>query len=429
MIHVVKNERMVIPPEGLIFGCVLRDVWGQFFVGSFLGFLPLGRFVIMKNGGIVADSELTSQDVQRLLQEDSPEVRAHLAVKIAQRFDQSNLSEKERDVAEQIFRLMVRDAEVRVREALSLHLKDNPMLPHDVAVSLARDVERVSVPLLQSSDVLTDSDLIEIVRGQASFDALKAIAGRHVVSSGVADELVQKADADVAATLAANEGAQLSEKSLLEIIGRFGDDEQVHTPLALRAHLPLTVCERLVHHVSEVLKDHILKHHELSPDLATDLVMHTRERAVITLSTESSEDDVERLVYQMAEHERLTSSIIVRAVCMGDLSFFEHALACKSGLSVVNVRRLIHDTGVLGLKAIFDKCSLPSKIFPAVRAAVDAIAETGFDGGNHDIERYQRRVLERVLTQYGDLGVDFEEADLDYLLARIEKMPSFSDGS
>ena len=90
---------------------------------------------------------------------------------------------------------------------------------------------------------------------------------------------------------------------------------------------------------------------------------YTRERAVVTLSSESSEDDVERLVNQMAEHSRLTPSIIVRAVCVGDLSFFEHALACKSGLSVVSVRRLIHDTGALGLKAIFDKCALPSKIF------------------------------------------------------------------
>ena len=107
------------------------------------------------------------------------------------------LSVAERDTVEQIFRLMVRDAELRVREALALHLKDNPMIPHDVAVSLARDAERVSVPLLQTSDVLTDVDLIEIIHGRTNPDILKAIAERHSVASGVADELVQKGNADV----------------------------------------------------------------------------------------------------------------------------------------------------------------------------------------------------------------------------------------
>ena len=60
-------------------------------------------------------------------------------------------------------------------------------------------------------------------------------------------------NADVAASLAANEGADLSETSLLKIVERFGDDERVIIPLAQRAYLPVTVSERLVHHVSETL--------------------------------------------------------------------------------------------------------------------------------------------------------------------------------
>ena len=88
---------------------------------------------------------------------------------------------------------MVHDAEIRVREVLALYPEGQPkMIPHDVAVSLAHDAKRVSVSLLQTSDVLTDMDLIEIIHGRTDPDILKAIAGRCSVSSGVADELAQK---------------------------------------------------------------------------------------------------------------------------------------------------------------------------------------------------------------------------------------------
>jgi hypothetical protein len=36
-----------------------------------------------------------------------------------------------------------------------------------------------------------------------------------------------------------------------------------------------------------------------------------------------------------------------------------------------------------------------------------------YDGGENDLERYSRRIIKRVLTQYGDLGVD-----LEYLLKK-----------
>lgn len=371
----------------------------------------------------MAEVKLTADDVRRLLDNPSGEVRADTAGKLARQFEEAGLSESERKLAEDIFRLMVRDAEVRVREALATNLKENPLVPHDVAVALARDVDAVALPMLEFSQVLSPADLIGIVR---SHDPAKqqAVARRREVQAEVADALVEEGDADVAATLAANSGAVLSDESLLKMVDRFGDDARVQVPLVHRAHLPVTVSERLVHRVSEHLKDYILRHHELPGDMAADLVLQSRERATITLSSESTEDEVEALVRQMADNGRLTPSIILRAICMGDLKFFEYALAVKAGLTVLNARQLIHDAGPLGLKGLYDKAALPHGFYPAMRAAVDVVHETDFDGRDNDRERYSRRVLERVLTQYGDLGVEFERGDLEYLLAKMGQMPA-----
>src|SRR5262245_28151835 len=97
---------------------------------------------------------LTEADVSRLVANPSGEIRAETAAKVADAFELGALSPAERELAAQIFRLMVRDAEVKVREALSSHLKSSATLPHDIALQMAKDVEQVALPVLEFSEVL-----------------------------------------------------------------------------------------------------------------------------------------------------------------------------------------------------------------------------------------------------------------------------------
>ncbi len=366
---------------------------------------------------------LTKEDVSKLLADPSGENRAETAAKIAADFGEGTLTEAERKMAEEIFRIMVKDAEVRVREALAQNLKENPAVPHDVAVTLAKDVDSVALPVLQFSEVLSDEDLIEIVRSQGAPKQV-AIANRSKVSEAVSSALVETENEKVVTTLVANIGAEISEKSLHKVVENFGDTEAVQVAMVHRPKLPVTVAERLVTLVSENLKEELAKRHELSSSLATDLILQSRERATITLSGESDDDDVGRLIRQLRENGRLTPSIVLRALCMGDLNFFETAICELAEVPLVNGRQLIHDSGPLGLKALYEKTGLPEAHFPAVRAAIDVAREIDYDGRENDCERYSRRMIERILTQYGDLGVDFDSDDLEYLLAKMNELPA-----
>ncbi len=366
---------------------------------------------------------LTKEDVSKLLADPSGENRAETAAKIAADFGEGTLTEAERKMAQEIFRIMVNDAEVRVREALAHNLKENPAVPRDVAVTLAKDVDSVALPVLQFSEVLSDEDLIEIVRSQGAAKQV-AIASRSKVSEEVSSALVETENEKVVTTLVANIGAEISEKSLHKVVENFGDTEAVQDAMVHRPKLPVTVAERLVTLVSEHLKEELAKRHELSSSLATDLILQSRERATITLSGESDDDDVGRLIRQLRENGRLTPSIVLRALCMGDLNFFETAICELAEVPLVNGRQLIHDSGQLGLKALYEKTGLPEAHFPAVRAAIDVARETDYDGRENDRERYSRRMLERILTQYGDLGVEFDSDDLEYLLAKMNELPA-----
>ena len=307
---------------------------------------------------------LTIADVTHLLEDPSPQARAATAGKIAQQFTRGDLSARERKITEDIFRILLRDVEIKVRSALAEHVKDAKMLPRDVAVTLARDVDVVAVPVLEHSAVLTDDDLIDIVR---AFGATKqrAIARRKVVSHSVAAALVDTGDEDVVGDLLANAGADISEKALQKVLDTLGDRERLHAPLVARPRLPLRVAERLVTLVASHLQEQLVMHHELSPSTASDIIMASRERAIIGLmSPDVSITDVVDLVRQLSRSGRLTPSIILRALCSGDTRFFEASMAVLSGVPLANAQALIYDAGRLGLKGIFDKAGLPRRPVP-----------------------------------------------------------------
>ena len=371
----------------------------------------------------MTNKKLTKEDVSKLLSDPSVETRADMAAKVAGDFDANALSENERRLAEEIFHVMVKDAEVRVREALALNLKENAGVPHDVALSLAKDVETVALPMLQFSEVLTDEDLIQIVASQSPAKQV-AIAKRAQVSEGVSEALVDAGNEEAVTSLVANVGAAISEKSLQKVVDDLGEREAIQDAMVHRPSLPVAVSERLVTVVSEKFLGELIKRRDLPEDVVTDMILQARERAVISLSTDSDEADVGTLVRQLNENGRLTASIMLRGLCMGDLTFFEAALAERAGVSLTNARQLIHDSGSLGLRTICRQANIPVQQLIAVRAAIDVSEEMEYDGREHDRERYSRRMIERIMTQYDDLGVEFESSDLNYLLTKMSELPS-----
>ena len=358
---------------------------------------------------------LSREDVAKLLENPGPESRAEAATKVAESFSSGNLSDSERAIAEDIFRTMVHDATVRVRAALSESLNKNPDVPHDVAVTLARDVDEVALPMITKSSVLTDEDLIEIVQNQSA-SAQKAVARRDRVSPGVADALVDTRNEDVVAELVANEGAEISEKTFEKVLDTFTGSDKIKRPLAHRDSLPLNVAERLVSMVSEQLRQHIMTHHEISNTTASDLLLEAREKATVSLLGPAKKNvDVIALVDQLYRNKRLTPSLVIRAVCMGDVTFFEAALARMVDIPVANAYRLIHDRGNLGLKRLFEAAGMPMDFIKVARAALDVEAEMRLTSGD-DHAKYRNQMIERVLTALED---EFDTDNIDYLISKI----------
>jgi uncharacterized protein (DUF2336 family) len=321
-------------------------------------------------------------------------------------------------MAIEIMRAMAADAEMMVRHAVAASLKQSESLPRDLAMKLARDDIMVAQPILEFSQVLTDDDLISILADGNGAKQV-AIARRPEVSETLATAIVDTGNAAAVSTLVSNEGAVLTEPLLKKTLDRYSQFETVKGAMVNREELPVTITERLVSMVSEKLKLTLAAKHQLPADLATDIILDARERATATLiHKESSEENTHALVQQLHASGRLTASLVLRALCTGDMRFVEDAMAEIAGTSPDKASLLIHDAGKLGLKALYKKCGFPDLLYPAFRVAVDVIGETDFDGGSHDRQRFSRRIIERVLTQYNDIDV----SDLDYLLGKLKRL-------
>ena len=358
---------------------------------------------------------LNQDDIKSLLDEPSVDTRAETAAKVAAEFKDGALDPSARAIAEEIFRIMMYDAEVRVRQALSDSLKDSDLVPHDVAVALAKDVIEVAEPVLKFSQVLTDSDLIEIVQTKPTESRI-AVAKRAMVSPAVSDALVETRDEDAVATLVGNPGAAISESTFETILDAFSQSEPIKHNMSHRPTLPIRITERLVSMVSERLREHLVTHHEMSPNLATDLILQSREKAALGLLTpEANRQDTDELVAQLHENGRLTPSIILRALCMGDLLFFVSAMARLAEVPVANAHILVQDEGGLGLNELYRKAGLPEGMYAAVRVPTNVVREMDYDGRLQVRERFRSRMIERFLTQFEHLDSD----NLDYLLAKL----------
>lgn len=363
-------------------------------------------------------SHLSPTDIARLAANPSAENRAQIAGKIASAFDRAPLSEVERQLAGDIFRALARDVESRVRQALADNLKACEHLPRDIAVLLANDVAaEVATPMLECSSVLTDEDLVKIVRERAPEHRL-AIARRSKVSALVVDALAEASELPVAEILVAHKGAELGEGAMLRLLDDFGDNERVHAPLARRGQLPLPVAERLVTQVSEHLREQLIRQYDLSADTAAELMLLARERATVGL-VQAGGSDLDTMLQQMHAGGRLTPSIVLRALMTGDVDFFIAALARRAGIPAANAHALAHDKGDMGLKALIQRAGMSEEMLPVFRTGLEIAEAIEVDGNAGDMLRRREYMIERVLTRLEEtLGEDH----VAYLLRRLERL-------
>lgn len=367
----------------------------------------------------VAALSLSEADVLRLMEDATADVRVDVTEKISGSYTKSFLDKNALQAAEQIFRLLVRDTEVKVRVAMAGHLKNSGRIPRDIVMDLARDVEEVSLPVLECSEVLTDRDIMELISAQQEVKRYLAVSRRKEVSDPVAMALINTGNAQVAGTLLANEGAKISESGFERIVDLHQGNEPMLKSLGDRPGVPVAIVEKIVGMVSSQLAGVLRKKHNLSDDqIRTEVEQSHEDETLALVRYANAEKDADKLIVQLQRTDNLTPSIILSALCQGNFAFFELCLAKLSNIPVANARTLIADHGELGFRAIYNKAGLPEGLFPAVKLLLKVVRDLDSEGCRPGSFKYAGSVVERLLQHAEKTPTD----NLSYVIALVRRV-------
>ncbi len=312
----------------------------------------------------VAENRTTPRQGDLKLTDDHDEtVRTALAGKIATLMPTLSAPEQDklRDHVLEVLRKLAQDQAVRVREILADALHNLPDAPHDVIVQLARDVElRVAEPVLRHSPVLTDDDLLEIIKATPIPGAVTAIASRNQLSSIVSSVLAVHDDTEAIAALLGNSSAQIREDTLDKLLERAATQPSWHEPLVRRPKLPMGAIRRLAQFVATQLLDVLRQQPQVDEDTALEIAQLVRTR-ISTPERDDTETPADR-AHRLHKINELDEVAITAALEAGERSFVITALALKAQTDSGTVSRIVSAHSAKGITALAWKAGLSMRL-------------------------------------------------------------------
>ncbi len=366
--------------------------------------------------GKIALEHLKEDDIRILVRHPDAEKRANAALRICRTYRNAELSDKEKTFAHDLLKFMAQDAVDMVRRALAVTLKNSPELPRSVAIKLATDIDNIAIPVLESSPVFTDDDLIEVLRSRAAAK-VTAVARRPIVSGNLVREIVRYGDSQAVAEVAANDGAIIDEKTAEDILEFYHDDDLIKEAFITRRDLPVGIMEKLITQIAEEAAVILNRDYEIDGQKAVDIGNKVRERATIELVGEDlREREMREFTEHLIQNGRLTPSLIIRALGLGRMSVVKYALATMAGVSSNKADLMLFDAGPFGLKSLCVLAGMNDLSTRIIRAGCAIYRDLEISGIEYDAEYFQTLMLQRILT----LPLEIPEIDQKWLMERLD---------
>jgi uncharacterized protein (DUF2336 family) len=353
--------------------------------------------------------------------EATPERRIAAAERLADAFVAADLDEAKRESVEVALTHVAHDPDPAVRRRLAEVLSAVRGAPgHLIETLLADEPETAAIVAGQSLDLI-DAELAALV-GWADPLVREAVADRPSVGPSVAAALAASADRAAVVRLLGNPGAVLPVEALEKIVERFGDWADVRELLMFRPDVPIAIRHRVLEKLAEAIGRHVVGD-GVDEERLAEATRDARDRATVALSARAEPGEAAALVEHLRSTGQLTTRLVLRAACVGDLRFVEAALACLVGLPGSRVAALLGEGRRSALAALHRRAGMPERAFPAFAAAIEEhrrlMRETGgWDGLPGDRARFARRLVERVLTRVRDRDIELGD-DLLLLLRRF----------
>jgi uncharacterized protein (DUF2336 family) len=289
----------------------------------------------------------------------------------------AQLTPEEQNLSRQVLGILAGQVETEIRRALALRLAGRPDAPHDLVLMLANDTIRVAEPVLIHSPVLSDADLVLIIRSASSAHQ-NIVARRPHIGPSVSEALLEHANDNALGTLLQNFTAQIPAEALRTLVNRASFNPALQAPLALRRDLPQDVIGPLYKMVSAALKAHIqsryaLPAHVLEEDLtrALDDAQRTKPRP--------AETRAQLLVDKLQRANTLGPNFLLKALLEGQKELFVHGFARLLEISPARMHQILTAADFRPLALCTRALNIDRSVFLTIFNALRADRKTDFD--------------------------------------------------
>ncbi|MGS4989184.1 DUF2336 domain-containing protein [Roseibium sp. RP-7] len=350
---------------------------------------------------------MNAHDFHPLNEVDERTLDIRAAEEFAERYLAAEPGSQEQTSMAAALTILLDDPSRAVRKAIANLLAPSAYAPGHVVRCLASDVDEVALPVLKHSPILTDVELVDLL-AEGSDAVQCAIASREGLPASVCAAICEVGCEQACRQLLENRSARILQSSLLRIAQRFEDRPDLCDQLLKTRDLPLTTRYQLLMRLAQNLDDHPIVLERVPENQRHTFLSDAEDKVVLRLALEAGADDLPEFVEHLRVNGKLTTRLLLRAVCCGRLRFFAAALANLGQVPLPRLCKLLVTVRRSALQSMLRKAGLPLRAHQAFLLAIDIARQADADF-TYDLALDEARMLTETLLsemQDGALGAD-----------------------
>jgi uncharacterized protein (DUF2336 family) len=275
-----------------------------------------------------------------------------------------------------IFMSLVVEAERDIRRRLAAKLATAEWAPPTLINVLALDEIEIARPIIASSPLLEDRDLIRLLI-EATIEHQMEVARRPHLGGEVVAAILQQGEPAVLTALAGNTTAELSDDDMRQLVGAARQIAALRTPLSRHPKLSSDLALQLYIWVGQSVRRALADRFRLdSPALDKALAETLRDahggrtaerQGLLVVARDGEREEMEqRLIEKLHAAGQLRAGYLVRALREGRLTLFSAALAMLGRFEHDHIRRAIDSDRPELLALACAAVGIDRSVFPTI---------------------------------------------------------------
>ena len=361
------------------------------------------------------------REIEELKKNPNQDTKRSIAEKISYYLDSNVFDPKEKQIALEVIELMIKDMDKKVREIISKNLKSYPDLPNHIAVNLAEDNDNdISIPMLEFSSVLNQSDIIKILDSAKESSKICAISKRKDVTEDISAKIIDKNIQSATQSLLQNQAAKISDSSYTKIVENYHNVESIIGCITTRSNLPPIITEKIASIVSDDIKKKLINNYKVPENIVNDVASQTQEEIISSsFKIGAHRENTINLLNRLQHTQKLTPNLVLRALCSGDLLFFALGLGKLASIPDQFAENMVLKEGASSLAALYKKANMPAGTLEAVNV-VFKIVNTMLSSNNQEVPVDQDNFSQLLIGKIKEGGYDQKINMMSYIINLIQ---------